>query len=136
MLLPASRDRCDASLHETGYGVGSRRLTGWLLFHVLEFSKGPLFAICIVFTLGTVDISRLNFGVLPLISKVKGGDNIRQFRPIALIKVPFKIGTKAYASHLSPVAHRVINRCQSAFIKGRYILEGSGALEEIMHKVK
>ena len=57
--------------------------------------KGPIFEVCNGFMRGTVDISRLNFGVLSLIPKVQGADNIRLFRPIALINVPFKICSKA-----------------------------------------
>jgi hypothetical protein len=54
-------------------------------------------------------IARLNFGILSLIPKVPGADNIKQFRPIALINVIFKLVAKAYATRLSPVAHRVIS---------------------------
>jgi hypothetical protein len=57
------------------------------------------------FALGTVDITRLNFGILSLIPNVPGADNIKQFRPIALINVIFKLVSKAYAVMLSPVAH-------------------------------
>jgi mannosylglycoprotein endo-beta-mannosidase len=71
------------------------------------------------FALGRVDISRLNFGILSLIPKVKGADSIKQFRPIALINVIFKFVSKAYASRLASLAHRTIDRTQSAFIKGR-----------------
>jgi hypothetical protein len=70
------------------------------------------------FSLGMVDITRLNFGILSLIPKVSGADNIKQFRPIALINVIFKLVSKAYAVTLSPVAHRVISHYQTAFIKG------------------
>lgn len=91
---------------------------------------------CHEFSRGTVDISRLNFGVISLIHKVKGDDNIWQFRPIELINLPFKVCAKVYASRLSAVAHRVINPCQSAFIKGRHILEGPVALGEIVHELK
>jgi hypothetical protein len=62
------------------------------------------------FALGRVDISRLNFGILSLIPKVKGADSIKQFRPIALINVIFKFVSKAYASRLAPLAHRTIDR--------------------------
>jgi hypothetical protein len=62
------------------------------------------------FTLGTVDIARLNFRILSLIPKVPGADNIKQFRPIALINVIFKLVSKAYAFRLSPVAHRIISQ--------------------------
>lgn len=71
--------------------------------------KETIFAICNGFALGMVDISRLNYDILPLILKVQGTDNIRQFRPIALINVPLKICAKACASRMSPIAHRIIN---------------------------
>jgi mannosylglycoprotein endo-beta-mannosidase len=54
------------------------------------------------FTLGRVDISRLNFGVLSLLPKVPGADSIKLFRPIALINVIFKFISKAFAIRLAP----------------------------------
>ena len=98
--------------------------------------KGPIFDVCNGFMRGTVDISCLNFGVLSLIPKVPGADHIRLFRPIALINVPFKICAKACSTRLTPVAHRIISRNQSAFIRGRNILEGPLALNEIVHSLK
>jgi hypothetical protein len=88
------------------------------------------------FALGVLDISWLKFGILSLIPKVAGADDIRQFRPIALINVIFKLVSKAYAIRLSPIAHRVISTSQTAFIKGRLIHEGAPALHEIVHKLK
>ena len=85
---------------------------------------------------GTVDISRLNFGVLSLIPKVEGADRISLFRLIALINVPFKICAKACSTHLSLIAQRIISRNQPAFIRGRNILEGPLALQEIIHSLK
>ena len=52
------------------------------------------------FALGTVDLVRLNYGAISLIPKVKGADDIKLFRPITLINVPFKICAKAYAPPL------------------------------------
>jgi hypothetical protein len=88
------------------------------------------------FALGRVDIARLNFGILSLIPKVPGAENIKQFRPIALINVIFKLVSKAFAVRLSPVAHRVISQAQIAFIKGRFIQDGPLALHEIIHELK
>jgi hypothetical protein len=88
------------------------------------------------FALCLLDVSRLNFGILSLIPKVPGADDIKQFRPIALINVIFKLISKAYAIRLSPVAHRVISTSQSTFIKGRLIHEGALSLHEIVHELK
>ncbi|KAK1683865.1 hypothetical protein QYE76_044713 [Lolium multiflorum] len=88
------------------------------------------------FVLGRIDIARLNFGILSLIPKVPGADQITQFRPIALINVIFKIVSKAYAARLDPVANRIISANQTAFIKGRNILDGPLALIEIIHELK
>ena len=87
------------------------------------------------FILGRIDISRLNFGVLSLIPKVPGADQITQFRPIALINVIFKIISKAFASRLDPIANRIINQTQTVFLKGRHILDGALALLEIVHEL-
>jgi hypothetical protein len=77
-----------------------------------------------------------DMGVLSLIPKVSGANDIRQFRPIALINVIFKFVAKAYAIRLSPIAHRTISLTQSAFIRGRHIHEGILALQEIIHETK
>lgn len=39
-------------------------------------------------------------------------------------------------SRLAPIAQRVIHKSQSAFLKGRNILEGLVALQEIVHELK
>lgn len=98
--------------------------------------KPLVLSICKGFCLGTVDISRLNYAVLTLIPKLKGADNIRQFRPIALINNLFKFTPKAFATKLSPVAHKIINNTQSAFIGGRFILDGILSLHEIIHDLQ
>jgi hypothetical protein len=88
------------------------------------------------FILGSMHISRLNFGVLSLIPKENNADRITQFRPIALINVIFKIISKAFAMKLDPIAHWIISPNQSSFIKGRCILDGVLSLQEIVHELK
>jgi hypothetical protein len=56
---------------------------------------------------------------------------------IALINVIFMIIiSKSYATRLDPVDHRIVNPNESAFIKGRNILDGSLALIEIIHELR
>jgi hypothetical protein len=98
--------------------------------------RRPVLQILNGFALGTVDIARLNFGILSLIPKVPSADDIKQFHPIALINVISKLVSKAYAIRLSPVAHRTISPAQTTFIKGRFIQDGSLALHEIIHELK
>lgn len=102
-------------------------------WHVL---KELVYAVIQGFYLGTVDISRLNYVILSLIRKFKGADFIRQYRPIALINNFAKLPPKAFASRLSPVAHRVISSSQAAFIKGHFILDGILSLHEIVHNLR
>ena len=61
---------------------------------------------------------------------------ISQFRPIALINNFAKIPAKGLATRVSPIAHRVISPFQSAFIKGRFILDGVLCLHEIVHDLR
>ena len=100
------------------------------------FAKDLVLRILNGFALGTLDISRLNFGILSLIPKVQGAESIKKYRPIGLINVLFKFISKAYASRLAPVAHRIISPTQTAFIKGRMITDGALALHEIIHELK
>ena len=39
------------------------------------------------FYIGTLDMARINYGVISLIAKVVGATDIRQFRPITVINV-------------------------------------------------
>jgi hypothetical protein len=88
------------------------------------------------FVLGSVDIARLNFGVLSLIPKFPGAETIKQYQLIALINVVFKFIAKAFATRLYPVARRIISPTQTSFIKGMLILDGALSLHEIIHELK
>jgi hypothetical protein len=102
----------------------------WLLI------KDTLLQILNGFVLGSVDIARLNFGVLSLIPKFPGAETIKQYQLIALINVVFKFIAKAFATRLYPVAHRIISPAQTSFIKEILILDGALSLHEIIHELK
>ena len=61
---------------------------------------------------------------------------IQQYRPICMLNVSFKIFTKVLANRLTTVANRIIEPSQSAFLPGRYILEGVVVLHETIHEMK
>ncbi|XP_073358143.1 uncharacterized protein [Aegilops tauschii subsp. strangulata] len=88
------------------------------------------------FSRGTLDMSRLNYGIISLIPKVPGAADIRQFRPITILNVIFRILAKGYATRAALIAPRIHHPNQSAFTKGRYIVDGILVLYEVIHEVK
>ena len=85
---------------------------------------------------GHLDLWRLNYGVIILIPKIKLPNNVKQFRPICLLNIIYKIITKVLTMRLTKVASRVISNFQTAFIPGRNILDGIVILHETLHSLK
>ena len=79
---------------------------------------------------------RLNYGVIILIPKVKPATLVKQFRPICLLNVIYKIITKVLTIRLTAVVDKVFSPFQTAFLPGRNILEGIVILQEILHELK
>jgi hypothetical protein len=84
---------------------------------------------------GELDLNRLNFALVTLIPKVGDASDMKQFRPISLLNCSFKIFSKLLTLRLGPVAQRIVNKSQSAFIKGRYILESVVVAHELVHSL-
>ncbi|GJV95117.1 putative RNA-directed DNA polymerase, eukaryota, reverse transcriptase zinc-binding domain protein [Tanacetum coccineum] len=73
-----------------------------------------------------------NSSFIALIPKVPNAKNVSDFRPISLIGSQYKIIGKLLANRLSKVIGDCVNPVQSAFIKGRNILDGPLILNEIL----
>jgi hypothetical protein len=101
-----------------------------------EILKHDLLDMLIEFWQQELDLGRLNYGIITLIPKLKEASRIQQFRPICLLNVSFKIITKILMLRFEGCMSRIINKCQSAFIKGRNIMDGVMTLHEILHDVK
>jgi hypothetical protein len=78
-----------------------------------------------------LNLDRLNYVVITLIPKEP------EVRPISLFNctVASKIFGKALNNRLIKVADRLISKNQTAFIKGRFILESIVAAHEIIHDI-
>jgi len=85
---------------------------------------------------GSFDLRRLNYRVIILLPKLKLPNNIKQFRPICLLNVIYKIITKVLTLRLSKIAGRIISGNQTAFIPGRNILDGVVILQEVLHELR
>lgn len=64
----------------------------------------------------------LNATYVALIPKKSGATELRDFRPISLISGVYKIIAKLLAEILKRVVHKLVNKHQMAFIKGRKIM--------------
>jgi hypothetical protein len=84
---------------------------------------------------GNLDLYRLNCALVTLIPKVGDATNMKQFWPISLLNCSFKIFSKILTLRLSDVVQRIVAPSQSAFIKGRYILESVVVAHEIVHSI-
>lgn len=84
---------------------------------------------------GSLDVERLNYGVITLLPKISDANKIQQFRPICLLRCIYKLITKTLTLRLEPYASMLISEQQNAFIKNRSIMDGICSLHEIMHHV-
>lgn len=101
-----------------------------------ESNKGDFMRMVDDFYWGKLGIQRLNYGVITLIPKVKDAFNVRQFRPICLLNVSFKIFSNLLMNRLSRIDDKIVDKGQTAFIKGRYILDGVVILHETLHVLR
>ena len=84
---------------------------------------------------GELDLFRLNFAMITLIPKENDAKSMKKFRPISLINCCFKIFSKAVTNRFALMIDRIITKCQSAFIRGRFILESVISAHKIIHEV-
>lgn len=58
---------------------------------------------------GTLDVKRMNYGVITLLPKISGADRIQQYRPICLLKCGYKWITKTINLRLDPFADKLFS---------------------------
>jgi hypothetical protein len=70
------------------------------------------------------------------VHKVQEANTIKQYIPIYLLNVDFKIFSKLLNDRLTPIVDNIISESQIAFINSRNILEGVVILHEVLHELK
>jgi hypothetical protein len=78
----------------------------------------------------------MNYGLITVVPKIKGANNIKLFRPICLLNVDYKWFTKVLTMRLTRYAASIISPTQTTFIPGRFILEGIVMLHEVLHELR
>jgi hypothetical protein len=85
---------------------------------------------------GDLNLSRLNYGLISFIPKLKEATNIRHYRPICVLNVDYRWFTKVLTKRLTRVANSIISNTQTTLMSGRNILEGVVVLHETIHELK
>uniref|UniRef100_A0A453AIC2 Reverse transcriptase domain-containing protein n=1 Tax=Aegilops tauschii subsp. strangulata TaxID=200361 RepID=A0A453AIC2_AEGTS len=83
--------------------------------HCCNIVKSDIMRLFSHFHAGTLDVQRLNYGVITLLPKVSGADRIQQFRPICLLRCPYKLITKTMDRRVEKYADKLISLSQNAF---------------------
>jgi hypothetical protein len=96
---------------------------------------GDLMALVNCFENNMLNLDRLNFAMITLLPKEPDARTLKKYRPIRLLNCSFKTFGKLLNNRLIKVANRLIASNQTAFTKGRYILESVVAAHEIVHEV-
>ena len=80
-----------------------------------EIVKQDIMNLFVAFHEGTLDVERLNYGIITLIPKISGAKKIQEFRPICLLRCPYKLITKVLDNRVAVFADKLISRHQNAF---------------------
>ena len=76
-------------------------------------------------------------GIITCIPKEgKSKKHMKNWRPISLLSVNFKIGSSAIAARIKTVLNKLISESQSGFIKGRYTGDYNRLVFDLIEKTK
>lgn len=67
-----------------------------------------------------------------LIPKIKGANTLKDYRPISLCNITYKIITKIISNRLKPIMNTLIGPCQSSFLKNRQATDNAIIVQETM----
>ena len=75
-------------------------------------------------------------GIITMIPKAgKPVDSIKGWRPITLLNVDFKIISAAISARIQSVIGKLIDKCQTAYIKGRFIGENTRLIYDVINNL-
>jgi len=78
----------------------------------------------------------VNSTFIALIQKVNSPKRLNDFRPISLVGCMYKVLAKVLTNRLHEVVGRVVSDSQSAFVKGKHILDGILIANEAVDEAK
>jgi hypothetical protein len=101
--------------------------------HCWPIGKNDIMNIFYAFHDGSLDVQRLNYGIITLLPKMSDANKISQYRPICLLRCIYKLLTKVLTIRVEPFVSKIVSFHQNAFMKNRTIVDGIMSLHELMH---
>ncbi|XP_075499320.1 uncharacterized protein LOC142537712 [Primulina tabacum] len=77
-----------------------------------------------------------NATIVTLVPKIQNPMTMKDFRPISLCNVCYKIVARSLTNRLSPILNKTVNEFQSAFIPGRLIYDNITLGFEALHWIR
>lgn len=87
------------------------------------------------FSMATV-LNNINDTLIVLIPKVDHPQTIKEFRPISLCNVVYKIISKVMVNRLKPLLSNIVSPNQSSFVPNRQTADNIFVVQEIIHKLR
>lgn len=97
-----------------------------------DIIKFDIFKLCEDFYNGITDLERINWANIALIPKCQTPEDPSHYRPISLINSTLKIVSKVLANRLSGLIDGLVDSTQSAFIRGRCIIDNISTAQELI----
>jgi hypothetical protein len=73
---------------------------------------------------------------LTLVLKIKSPQSLGDFRPISLLGCLYKLLAKVLAARLAKVMGSLVSHSQTAFLKGRQLVDGVLVVNEVIYFAK
>ncbi|KAM6589756.1 hypothetical protein CsatA_012361 [Cannabis sativa] len=121
--------------------IGSTKAPGPDGFHAIFFQKywdiiGPrVSAVCLAILNGHQSVRKFNKSNVVMIPKITKPSFVKEYRPISLCSVMYKIVAKAVALRLKGTLSPLISSFQSAFVPGRAIHDNVMVGFELLHSL-
>jgi exonuclease III len=138
LLRPITQSEVDLAVKNMppGKAPGPDGFTTDFFHHCWEMIKEDVWRVVEESRTSGKVLTALNATFITLIPKEERVTHPKQFRPISLCNVIYKIVTKVIANRLKPILPFIISNEQSGYVEGRQIMDSVILANEVVHSLK